>query len=54
MTSIMQRLLDDGLHVRPKSVLYTNAVETATKHFKPSFVKPSHFESYIVICFALV
>ena len=43
MASVMQRQLDDGLYVRPKSVLYTNTVKTVTKQFVPSFVKPSHF-----------
>ena len=43
MTSVMQRQLDDGLYVRPKSVLYPNTVKPVTKQFVPSFVKPSHF-----------
>ena len=29
-------------------------VETALKHCVPSFVRPSHFNAYIVKCFALV
>ena len=35
-------------------VLNTRTVETAIKHFVLIFVRPSHFEAYIVMFFALV
>ena len=42
--------------VRPISQLYkkTRTVETALKHFVPSFIRPSHSDAYEVKCFALV
>ena len=35
-------------------VLSTRVMETAFKHFVPSFVRPSNFDADVVKCFALV
>ena len=42
------------LYDRNKHLYRTWTVETARKYFVPSFVRPSHFDAYIVRCFALV
>ena len=55
MTSIFKREFDDVLlvcwFVRLKS---NRTLETAPKHVVPSFVRPSHFEAYIVTGFAVL
>ena len=52
--SLMMFCMCVGLYVRNQDIIDTRTVETAFKHCVLSFVRPSHYDAYIVKCFTLV
>ena len=43
-----------GLYDRNQHCIEHSNCKNCTKHVVPSFVRPNHFDAYVVKCFALV